>query len=563
MSTTPVPSLLPEDFLLNVRAIDEFCGSTDATLTNRLGVSLPTIHALISEFPSASSNAAIALEQAGIATAQAGISTSAAADSVAAKVAAEAARDSINTTGKVFTATEGTAAGILATTNQQQFAVLSSDLMSYGIWRNNAGVAQQLSAVYTKNWFDLQGVDTTYTARCEYAIAWLDSVLAMALGIRNDGRVIFGKGGDIAQRLDANDASIAALSLTVEQTDVASAIAALAASLPTQSDPSYSRSGYTIAWCDANGHVALGLDNAGDLISKGRNLTQGWLSMTQSAQIAVSAQYITPVGFWWYGDSLSASGAPALLTGYLGRTVTVGAVGGQIAQQIAARFGGMVPLFSVANNTIPASGAVNVTSRSIELITAQNAGATFTGKLFGIQGTYTSDGATTWTFTRSTTGDATVIDPNTPFLMDISDQRMFGTVVFWYGRNNVGTSTFNTDVKQAIADSVAQIKTADKRFVVLSVLNWPGETTGTGSWTAIETLNSELKKLYPRNYVDVLNLLRRSGDGSANDIADAASGIIPRSLRNSSSDGHLNNTTGNQIVAKRVFEFLTEKGWTA
>ena len=69
-------------------------------------------------------------------------------------LAAEAARDAINTTGKVYTAAEGTAAGIADTTNGQQFAVLAADLLSYDIWRNNSGVALQLSSMYTKGYFD-------------------------------------------------------------------------------------------------------------------------------------------------------------------------------------------------------------------------------------------------------------------------------------------------------------------------------------------------------------------------------------------------------------------------
>ena len=471
--------------------------------------------------------------------------------SSSASVVAEAARDSINTTGKVFTAAEGTAAGIAATTNGQQFAVLSNDLLYYGIWRNDSGTALWLSDGRTKAWLDLLGFDTTYSNRSGYAKAWLDVALAMALGIRNDGRVIFGHGGDIAQRLDTSEAAITA------NTD------ALAAA-PTQSDLGYSRSGFAWPWVDSQNNLSGGISSNGDLISKGINLTEQAVgNEANTAAIAELTRWITPVGHWWYGDSLSASGVGAWLASYLAKPVTVGAVGGQTAQQVAARFGGQVPTFTVTGNTIPASGAVAVTTRSIELITAQNTGSSWAGKLAGIAGTYTSDASTHWTFTRTTAGAALVIDPETPFLINISDQRMFGTVVFWYGRNNVGSPTFDTDVKKAIADSIARLQTQDRRFIVVSVLNWYSETTGSAGWTQVEAMNADLKALYPNNFVDVLNLLRRSGNGSADDIADAASGIIPRSLRNSPTDGHLNNTTGNPIVATRVFQFLNEKGWTA
>lgn len=103
----------------------------------------------------------LAEAQAAIATAQAALTAADSAQTAADRVqtaldvlAAEAARDAINTTGKVYTAAEGTAAGIADTTNGQQFAVLAADLLSYGIWRNNSGVALQLSSMYTKGYFD-------------------------------------------------------------------------------------------------------------------------------------------------------------------------------------------------------------------------------------------------------------------------------------------------------------------------------------------------------------------------------------------------------------------------
>lgn len=530
----------------------------------------------------------VATTQAGIATTQAELATTNGAAQVAlattektaaqtAKTAAEAARDAANAVGKVFTSTE---LGIAGTTSGQSFSVLSVDLLDLIVYTNSAGTAVELFRFRTKALIDTL-MDTTYSTRSGYAWAIIGQSNGMAIGVRNDGHVIFGHGGDIATRLDvienatgaADQASYARSGYVWAVIDQFSDIALgldNAGNLITKgknindillTGAGYERSGYVWGILDAAGNIALGLDKAGNLISKGQIVLPG-LTSAQIAAIAVNSKWITPSGFYWYGDSLSASGVGGWLATSLGKAVTVGAVGGQTSSQIAARFGGQVPLFTVTGNTIPASGGVAVTTRSIDPITSSGGGP-ITGKLAGIPGTFTSDGSTYWTFTRTTAGAALVIDPATPFLIDFTNDRLFGTVVFWYGRNNVGSGTFNADVRQAIADSIAQLKTADKRFVILSVLNWPGETTGTANYNAVEQLNTDLKTLYPRNYVDVLNLLRRSGDGSANDIADAASGIIPRSLRNSSADGHLNNTTGNPIVATRVFQFLTEKGWLA
>ena len=282
---------------------------------------------------------------------------------------------------------------------------------------------------------------------------------------------------------------------------------------------------------------------------------------TNAADISAIERIITPSGFWWYGDSLSQNGVGPKLAALLGKPVTVGGVGGLTGNAVSVRYGGEVSFFTLANNTIPATTtAVDVTVRTVDPINTQNL-TSLTGTLAGVHGSFSSDASTYWRFTRTTAGTAKVIDPATPFIIDVLDQRHYGTNVFWYGRNNVWQVDFNANVKRAIADSIAQIKTVDKRFVVLSVLNWPDEPIGTGRHTAIELLNSELKTMYPRNFVDVLNLLRRSGDGSPEDIADADSGIIPRSLRGVN-DGHLNNTTGTTVVANRVYEFLIEKGWT-
>lgn len=498
------------------------------------------------------------------------------------------------------------AAGIAGTTSGQSFSILSSDLQDVIIYTNAAGTATELFRIKTKAFIDACGLDpSSYSSRTGYVFAWLDSTDKMALGIRDDGKVIFGNGGDIAADISTLNAfsdtintfivsdnnysrsgyafawldSTGQMALGIRNDgkvifgnggDIEDAISAANAAVNAlnaivESNSDYDRSGYVWSWQDSAGNVAGGIDPAGNIISKGLNLTNvGEQTATNiaanTAAITAIQTRVTPAGFWWYGDSLSQSGVGPLLAGYLGKTVTVGGVGGLTGNAVSVRYGGEVSFFTLSGNTIPASGAVDVTVRTVDPINIQNI-TSLTGKLAGIHGSFSSDGATYWRFTRTTAGTAKVIDPATPFIIDVLDQRHYGTNIFWYGRNNVGTPTFNADVKRAIADSIAQIQTVDKRFVVLSVLNWPGETTGTAKWTEVETLNSELKTLYPRNFVDVLNLLRRSGDGSANDIADAASGIIPRSLRNSSVDGHLNDTTGNPIVANRVFEFLTEKGW--
>ena len=516
----------------------------------------------------ATAQAVISTAQAAIATAQAVIATdkavltaadrvqtgldviNTAADSVATAadrvqtgldvISAEAAALAANSSAKVFAST---ALGIAGTVDGANFSVLSADSQDLIIYLHDGVDATELYRIKTKAYIDALGMDpSSYGSRSGYTHAWLDSTLQLALGINNAGKVIFGNGGDIA-------ADIATINNELN-------------TRPTLDDTSFDRSGYSWAWEDSQGNLAGGIDSAGNLISKGINLTaSGGDIAANTADILAIERIITPSGFWWYGDSLSQNGVGPKLAALLGKPVTVGGVGGLTGNAVSVRYGGEVSFFTLANNTIPATTtAVDVTVRTVDPINTQNL-TSLTGTLAGVHGSFSSDASTYWRFTRTTAGTAKVIDPATPFIIDVLDQRHYGTNVFWYGRNNVWQVDFNANVKRAIADSIAQIKTVDKRFVVLSVLNWPDEPIGTGRHTAIELLNSELKTMYPRNFVDVLNLLRRSGDGSANDIADADSGIIPRSLRDVN-DGHLNNTTGNTVVANRVYEFLIEKGWT-
>ena len=140
---------------LDVDHISDFATTTAPTVTDRLGNVKPSIAGLSAEYPNASVNAAAAAADALASEASRQASGVDAGLADAARVLAEAARDSANTSGKSFTAAEGTAAGIAATTSGQNFSVLSADSASWAIWRNNAGVALLIGpGNYTKAFID-------------------------------------------------------------------------------------------------------------------------------------------------------------------------------------------------------------------------------------------------------------------------------------------------------------------------------------------------------------------------------------------------------------------------
>lgn len=91
------------------------------------------------------------------ATTQAGLAS-------AAKVAAEAARDSANSSARAYTSAQGTAAALAdaAVVVGQTFAVVAADLLSYTVYRKDAGpVATQMFVQYTKGSLDAAIARTT------------------------------------------------------------------------------------------------------------------------------------------------------------------------------------------------------------------------------------------------------------------------------------------------------------------------------------------------------------------------------------------------------------------
>lgn len=112
----------------------------------------------------------------------------------------------------------------------------------------------------------------------------------------------------------------------------------------------------------------------------------------------------------------------------------------------------------------------------------------------------------------------------------------------WLGRNNF---TDPTTVKADIAACVADHATVE--FIVLGVL--PSASDSAGNLATIAQLNADLAILYGSKYADVLAYLQANGDGSANDLADIAAGLTPRSLR--SDAVHLNDA-GYALVAAFV-----------
>lgn len=126
--------------------------------------------------------------------------------------------------------------------------------------------------------------------------------------------------------------------------------------------------------------------------------------------------------------------------------------------------------------------------------------------------------------------------------------------VIWSGRNNYSDPE---GVLSDIATMVSKLKT--RRFVVLGVINGESETKEGNLLRNILRINNSLSKMYPDNYLDIREILVSSpAANQPTDEADRQKDVPPGSLR--SDKLHL-NSTGYEVVAQAIADFLKQKMW--
>jgi hypothetical protein len=258
-----------------------------------------------------------------------------------------------------------------------------------------------------------------------------------------------------------------------------------------------------------------------------------------------------------WGDSLAAGAGstggstgnktlPAQAQGLFSpaRSVVNRGVGGQTSTQIAARMNARPINVTVTGNAIPASGGVVVTDKNINVLTASGTFAgTQTGWLAGVRGTMSTDSGGVWTFTRKNAGAVVPCPPGSSFVCEAGQVLRPRTSWLWIGRN--GAQSGYT-VQDDIAAAVASL--GHSRYLVGSILTSAADTSG--GKTSILALNSDLQATYGDRYVDVLGALQAENDGSANDLADVAASLVPRSLRSD----HLHLNDDGYLVAAEAFK---------
>lgn len=126
--------------------------------------------------------------------------------------------------------------------------------------------------------------------------------------------------------------------------------------------------------------------------------------------------------------------------------------------------------------------------------------------------------------------------------------------IIWVGTNDSIAQDGLDPTKANIATFVAGVQGAG-RYLVLGLFRFDGGTTTPQNLT---DMYAYLQATYGNRFVDVRAYLQGYNDGSANDLADIANGLVPRSLR--SDNIHLNNV-GYQLVSNCLFGRMKTLGW--
>jgi|GEM_PF-2398416 len=227
-------------------------------------------------------------------------------------------------------------------------------------------------------------------------------------------------------------------------------------------------------------------------------------------------------------------------------------MGGQTSTQIAARMGGVPTLVSLKDHAIPASGAVEVTAKSVNMLVKSGVyEGSQRGWLAGVAGTMTTDAAGVWTFTWDRAGAAVPLTEAARFVPAAGHFLRGLTAWLWMGRNGANSGH---SVVGDIAAAVGGL--GHERYLVGGIVPSSNDTAPVK--TQLAGINSTLATTYGARFIDLLAALQGEADGSDEDAADVADGLVPRSLR--SDHLHLNDD-GYGVVATAFHAAHVAMGW--
>lgn len=516
------------------------------SIAESFGTVQEAIDVAVAQANVASAEASVATMQASIVVEQVSLATSA-------KVASEAARDAINTTGKVFMEAEGTVAGITATTNGQQFAVLSADSIYWTIYRNEAGVAVAVGpGNYTKAYIDAFGIERVVDEQEPiFSVVdengkrtWIESDIAGSPTVHAAGKIGSALGPENTPRLagfeeideSLNDISVSIVDSVGRRTWIEAKL---------DGKPTSRAALLVVEAMQAAGYSPVPIM---------------YKSSYQDQQFKVASG----PDIWCIGDSMTAGAGgngttyPGVLqsllisNGHAG-TVRNSGVGGETSVTIAARAGAYPFIIDVTGGSIPASGSVSITFRSINGQPTQpllQGSSSMVGMLDDVPGTVSQSGGV-YTFTRTAAGTSIVADRPLAFYRDDNKLRQGDIAIIWIGQNGPSNT-------RAIEDALAIVQSLtalNKRFLVISK---PGGTSSSNTDDAAWFAEFGRRFLPVRQYMVEFGLQDAGITPTSQDLIDIAAGTVPTSLRVDSVHW---TAAGYTILGNLLFNRLKEMGW--
>lgn len=344
--------------------------------------------------------------------------------------------------------------------------------------------------------------------------------------------------------------------------------------------------GWATVFADAAGNVALGVTDTGEVVVPKLNggvsspelpaiIANNVAGLSKSTRNKVSAigDSLTQ-GYFGGSGGKTADAWPARLATLVGGTVEVTnlAYSGYAVDEESIRIGALPVPLTVTGGSIPASGAVTVTTTAVigwrDATTTRN----FTGFLAGIPGTLTkTTSSTDFTFTRAAAGAVTPVPAGTVFVSDFAGHDA-ETLVIMIGHNNAAYNAKGPDasvaehVSKGIKRIAAWHSRQVKQILVMSVTTKNTWTSGTAGYLTVQAINAQLEADWGTRYYDLRRYLVNQAiydlgiTPTSDDLASMAADTLPTSIMDPGDVTHYSKATA-ALVGERVYEYLITRDW--
>ncbi len=279
---------------------------------------------------------------------------------------------------------------------------------------------------------------------------------------------------------------------------------------------------------------------------------QLWLGATLPSGTVVTVEFDLEINAPWLEVGLvnaesaaQASGGWAATTGFSqgGHKVlnfTVGDAAEPQATALLFMAHTQIGSYRIRNLRVVSDSPVALSGQSVDVLMESGAPAgEMPARIGDAAGIVRTDAGGNWSFTRTSAGAEVACPGTVTVIPDSAGDTGTRTLWIWAGRNN------HTDPEVVKSDIAAMVAHAGHGHVLVgSVLT--SAVDSTPARQGILQLNSDLSAIYDDRFVDLMAALQAASDGGAEDSADVADDLVPRSLR--SDAVHLNDA-GYGVVA--------------